>query len=88
MHIGIPAETLAGEQRVAGTPETVKKMLAGGHHKILVQSGAGGAASVPDSEYQAAGATIVAGAQELYSLLHYIHIISFHCYPIQLAGMS
>ncbi|HSS45947.1 MAG TPA: Re/Si-specific NAD(P)(+) transhydrogenase subunit alpha [Burkholderiales bacterium] len=68
MHIGIPAETLAGEQRVAGTPETVKKMLAGGHHKILVQSGAGGAASVPDSEYQAAGATIVAGAQELYSL--------------------
>ena len=68
MRIGIPAETRAGEQRVAGTPETVKKMLAGGHHKILVQSGAGVAASVPDSEYQAAGATIVAGAQELYSL--------------------
>ncbi|HVS27884.1 MAG TPA: Re/Si-specific NAD(P)(+) transhydrogenase subunit alpha [Burkholderiales bacterium] len=68
MHIGIPAETRAGEQRVAGTPETVKKMLAGGHHKILVQSGAGVAASVPDSEYQAAGATIAAGAQELYSL--------------------
>lgn len=66
MHIGIPAETRAGEQRVAGTPETVKKMLAGGHHRILLQSGAGAAASMPDSEYQAAGATIVTDAQELY----------------------
>ena len=66
MRIGIPAETRAGEQRVAGTPETVKKMLAGGYHRILLQSGAGAAASMPDSEYQAAGATIVAGAQELY----------------------
>ncbi len=28
MRIGIPAETYAGETRVAATPETVKKLLA------------------------------------------------------------
>src|SRR5712691_5892860 len=65
MQIGVPAETRPGETRIAATPETVKKLAAGGRHAILVQSGAGVAASVPDSEYQAAGARIVASAQEL-----------------------
>ena len=65
MHIGIPAETRAGEHRVAATPETVKKLAA--KHTLLVQSGAGVAASVPDSEFQAAGATIVSSAQEIHS---------------------
>src|SRR5258705_357749 len=64
MNIGIPAETRLGETRVAATPETVKKLAAGGRHAIFVQSGAGVAASIPDSEFQAAGAKIVAGAQE------------------------
>src|SRR6266436_4807948 len=64
MQIGVPAETRPGETRVAATPETTKKLAAGGRHAILVQSGAGVAASVPDSEYQAAGAKIVASAQE------------------------
>ena len=66
MNIGIPAETRPGEARVAATPETVKKLAAGGKHAIVVQSGAGVAASVPDAEYQAAGAKIVASAQEAY----------------------
>jgi NAD(P) transhydrogenase subunit alpha len=64
MRIGIPAETRAGETRVAATPETVKKMLAAGH-QVWVQLGAGGGASIPDAEYQAAGATLT-GASELY----------------------
>ncbi len=64
MNIGIPAETRAGETRVAATPETVKKLAAGGRHTILVQSGAGIAASVPDKEFEAAGAKIVPGAQD------------------------
>ena len=42
MNIGILAETRAGETRVAVTPETVKKLAAGGRYAILVQSGAGG----------------------------------------------
>lgn len=65
MRIGIPAETHAGETRVAATPETVKKMLAAGH-QVLVQRGAGDGASIPDAEFQAAGATL-ANAAELYA---------------------
>jgi NAD(P) transhydrogenase subunit alpha len=40
MLIGIPAETAAGETRVAATPETVKKLKTLGH-TLKVQSGAG-----------------------------------------------
>lgn len=65
MRIGIPAETRAGETRVAATPETVKKLQATGH-QVLVQRGAGDGASIPDAEYQAAGATLL-GADELYA---------------------
>ena len=57
MLIGVPAETTAGETRVAVTPETVKKLVASGH-VLKVQSGAGVAASVTDAAYQAAGAEI------------------------------
>jgi len=64
MKIGIPAETRPGETRVAATPETVKKLAANGHHAILIQSGAGVAASVPDAEFQAAGAKIVPSAKD------------------------
>ena len=66
MQIGIPAEVRPGEARVAATPETVKKLAAPGHHKVLVQSGAGVAAAVPDQQYTDAGATIVSTAAELY----------------------
>ncbi len=57
MLIGVPAETAAGETRVAVTPETVKKLVASGH-TVRVQSGAGVAASVTDAAYQTAGAEI------------------------------
>jgi NAD(P) transhydrogenase subunit alpha len=66
MHIGIPAETRAGETRVAATPETVKKFTAKGLHTVLVQTGAGAGASIPDAAYQEAGATIVTEASQLY----------------------
>lgn len=67
MHIGIPAEIRGGETRVAATPETIKKYTAKGVHVVSVQSGAGAKASIPDSEFEAAGANIVADAQTLYS---------------------
>lgn len=57
MLIGVPAESMAGETRVAATPETVKKLKAQGH-VLRVESGAGVAASVPDAAYEAAGAEI------------------------------
>jgi NAD(P) transhydrogenase subunit alpha len=60
MRIGIPAETRPGETRVAATPETVKKLAA--RHQLVVQAGAGLSSSVPDSAYEAAGATIGSAA--------------------------
>ena len=56
--IGIPLEIKNDEQRVAATPETVKKMLNLGC-KVWVQKGAGARASITDSAYQAVGAEIV-----------------------------
>src|SRR5689334_20678911 len=67
MRIGIPAETFPGETRVAATPETVKKMAAGGRHTITVQSGAGTAAAIRDADYEAAGAAISCNAGELWA---------------------
>ncbi len=66
MQIGIPVEVRAGETRVAATPETVKKLTSGGHHKLLIQAGAGEKASVPDAEFSAVGALIASSAAELY----------------------
>ena len=61
MQIGVPAETTAGETRVAVTPETAKKLKAQGH-TLRIQSGAGVAASVTDEAYVAAGAEITDAA--------------------------
>ncbi len=58
MLIGVPAENLAGETRVAVTPETAKKLIAQGH-TVRVQAGAGVAASVTDAAYAAVGAEVV-----------------------------
>lgn len=68
MFIGIPAEILDGETRVAATPETVKKFSANGTHVVLIQSGAGAGASITDESFKEAGATIVNDAEELYKL--------------------
>ena len=64
MKIGIPAETRPGETRVAATPETVKKLVAG-RHAVVLQAGAGVAASQTDAAYVAAGATVVSAAEAL-----------------------
>ena len=64
MLIGVPAETTAGETRVAVTPETVKKLKALGH-TLRVQSGAGVAASATDEAYINAGAEITDAAGAL-----------------------
>ncbi|PZP61783.1 MAG: Re/Si-specific NAD(P)(+) transhydrogenase subunit alpha [Azospira oryzae] len=67
MQIGVPAEIRAGETRVAATPETVKKLVAGGRHRVLVQASAGVKASIPDVEFERAGATVVPNAEEVYA---------------------
>jgi NAD(P) transhydrogenase subunit alpha len=67
MRIGIPTEIRPGETRVAATPETVKKLTAGNVHSVVVQSGAGAGASIPDRAFETAGATIVAAAADVYA---------------------
>ena len=64
MRIGVPAETRPGETRVAATAETVKKLVTQ-KHQVVVQAGAGLAASQTDEAYVAAGATIGSAADAL-----------------------
>lgn len=59
MIVGVAKEPLAGENRVAQTPESVKQLVGLGL-SVHVQKGAGVAAGYPDSDYEAAGAKIVA----------------------------
>lgn len=54
----VTRERALGEHRVAGTPETVKKLVAKGFD-VEVESGCGIAASIPDADYAAVGATVV-----------------------------
>jgi NAD(P) transhydrogenase subunit alpha len=61
MRIAVPAESDPVETRVAATPETVKKFIALGA-EVAVQSGAGLKSGILDSDYSAAGATVVADA--------------------------
>src|SRR5215475_3002498 len=57
MRVGIPRETTHGERRVALVPETVGKLAASGF-ELVVEQGAGDAASFPDAAYSEAGATV------------------------------
>jgi NAD(P) transhydrogenase subunit alpha len=61
----VPKETAPGERRVALVPEIVKKLAAGGF-EVVVERGAGEAASFSDAEYEEAGAQISAGG-DLYA---------------------
>ena len=58
MRIGVPRETAAGERRVALVPEVVGKLVPAGF-EVLVQRGAGEAASSPDAAYEEVGARLV-----------------------------
>lgn len=55
--IFIARETDANENRVAASPETVKRMIGLGLD-VVVESGAGSGSRVPDAEFKAAGAKI------------------------------
>ena len=57
MKIGVVKEVIPDERRVALVPDTVKR-LTGKDHEVIVESGAGAAALVPDELFTEAGATI------------------------------
>ena len=63
MKIAVLKERRADEQRVAASPETVKKFIGLGA-EVSVETGAGIAAGMPDTAYEGAGATIAKTAKE------------------------
>jgi NAD(P) transhydrogenase subunit alpha len=58
MKVGVPRETAPGERRVALTPDAVARLAAAGT-EVLVETGAGETASLPDADYVEAGAQVV-----------------------------
>jgi NAD(P) transhydrogenase subunit alpha len=54
-----------GENRVAATPETVKKMVQAGL-EVWVEKGAGDASNLPDKQYEDAGAKITSNVAEAW----------------------
>ncbi len=64
--IGVPKEVYQNECRVAATPDTVKKLQKLGF-EILVESGAGEAASFTDEAYRQAECKVVSDAATLWN---------------------
>jgi len=61
MRLAVLKERRPAETRVAATPETAKKLIGMGL-TVAVEAGAGLTAGIPDAEYAAAGAEVVADA--------------------------
>ena len=66
LKIGVPKEILAGERRVAATPETVSQFVKGGA-QVLVEAGAGLGSFFGDEAYREAGAEVLADVREVYA---------------------
>jgi NAD(P) transhydrogenase subunit alpha len=74
MRLAVLRERRIGENRVAATPDTVKKLLALGL-SVAVEAGAGLNAAIPDADFAASGAeiapdaaTVLAGAGILFAV--------------------
>ncbi|WHP18715.1 Re/Si-specific NAD(P)(+) transhydrogenase subunit alpha [Cellulomonas sp. ES6] len=62
MRIGVPKESRPGERLVAATPATVAQLAKLGY-EVVVEHGAGAAASFPDAAYAEAGAALADAAE-------------------------
>jgi alanine dehydrogenase len=65
VRIGVPREISPGESRVALAPHAVHELARAGH-RVLVETGAGEASSIPDERYEEAGAVLVGEAGRVY----------------------
>jgi alanine dehydrogenase len=63
--VGVPTEIKPDEGRVAITPDGVRE-LHGHGVEVIVQAGAGEGASIPDDDFRAVGAEVVATAEEVW----------------------
>jgi alanine dehydrogenase len=66
VRVGVPSEIKADEYRVAITPAGVREMSEHGH-EVLIQAGAGEGSAIPDSAYEAQGATILLDAAAVFA---------------------
>ncbi|PPC75411.1 alanine dehydrogenase [Pokkaliibacter plantistimulans] len=66
MLVGIPKEIKNHEYRIGMTPAGVRELVAAGH-QVLIEHNGGAAIGLTDAMYEAAGASIVATAQEVFS---------------------
>ena len=66
LRVGVPTEVKNNEYRVAMTPDGVRELHQHGV-EVLVQSGAGRNSAIEDDDYVAAGAQIVATAEETWA---------------------
>ena len=65
LFIGIPKETSFQENRVPLIPESVSLLVNNGH-EILIETGAGNASKIQDSDFSEAGAQIAYSPDEVY----------------------
>lgn len=65
MVIGIPKEIMAGEARVAATPETCEAFIKDGH-SVILEKGAGIGSYFLDEAYAKAGVKLVDDPEEVY----------------------
>ena len=65
MLIGVPKEIMDNEFRVGLVPSSVRELTMRGH-QVLVETQAGAGAGMADAAYQAAGATLVGSAEEIF----------------------
>ncbi|MGC2857332.1 alanine dehydrogenase [Novispirillum sp. DQ9] len=66
MLIGVPTEIKTHEYRVGLTTGSVRELIHHGH-RVVVQAGAGLGVGLEDEAYHAAGATVVATAEEVFA---------------------
>ncbi|HVH24928.1 MAG TPA: hypothetical protein VNA11_20975, partial [Pseudonocardia sp.] len=64
--VGVPKEIKDNENRVSVQPDGVAELVHSGH-EVLVETEAGTGSRFPDSEFAAAGAKIVASADEVFT---------------------
>ncbi|RBQ20159.1 alanine dehydrogenase [Spongiactinospora rosea] len=65
MQIGVPREVKDNEYRVALTPAGAHEFVRHGH-QVLIERDAGTGSAIPDDDFAAAGAVIVASADEVW----------------------
>ncbi len=65
MRVGIPREVKNHEYRVAITPAGVHELVRAGH-EVVIEAGAGAGSAIPDGDFTAAGAAILATADDVW----------------------